>query len=104
MRCCNIEEVQVDLLWGTQNKKVADCLLGGNRLAKVDSMANPYRRNARSLKGESSADPGGPLPRRWVLIIAVAVSAGLLVGRLAGIEAGFTVGIAVAAFLHRIMD
>jgi hypothetical protein len=40
------------------------------------------------------------LPLRWAFIIAVAGAVGYVVGHARGVEAGFTVAVALAGFLY----
>jgi hypothetical protein len=61
---------------------------------------------ARDPKRQSTTDLNGPekLPTRWVIILALAMALGLLVGKeSASVAAGIGAGVLLAGFLHNVM-
>ncbi|MFG3161921.1 hypothetical protein ACGFY8_18905 [Streptomyces sp. NPDC048232] len=52
--------------------------------------------------GENGSGSEG-LPLRWVVILLASLIGGMAVGRVEGLEAGVTVAIGLAGFLHLVM-
>ena len=68
-----------------------------------EPMASVVRRQRRQQQPPASPERDGALPLRWGLIIVVALGTGLAVGSIVSLVPGITVGIAVGAFLHKVL-
>lgn len=57
-----------------------------------------------SLRGPRQSHEPPRMPLRWIVILAVAVEAGLVVGYISALVPGVVVGVALAGLLHQVID